>query len=460
MADAVPPGRPSTSATVPTPPLAPPGDPRPAARLGWVRRQRATVGSLFGGCAIQASLVVSGVLAARLLGPQDRGFLALMLLIPVILWQLGALGMPVAATYFIARRRESAGAIARRLTRPAMLQALCLVPVHAGVLWLAFAHDPHRVQLAAATTLASIPAALAQQYGLAVLQGQQRFLAFNVLRATPVALYAAFLVALFVAGTDRLLEVALAWVTGSLLAGTASLVVAARGLPAVAPEGEDVPSRTAMAGFGLRSLLGYASPVESFRLDQAVVALFLTPVALGLYVVGLAFTNLPRFLAQSVGAVAYPRVAAEADSNAARSAMWRFSLAGTALAAVVVVAVELAAGWLVPFFFGHAFVRAVPLARLLMISALLYSARRVLTEAARGRGFIGLGSLGEAVSLVLLLPLLAVLVPAFGAEGVAGALAGSAGVSLLVLCVGILRSDRTRGRPAPLDPAEVFPVAP
>ena len=67
--------------------------------------------------------------------------------------------------------------------------------------------------------------------------------------------------------------------------------------------------------FGLRSLFGSSSPFETFRLDQLLVGLVLTPVALGYYVVALAFTNLTRFLGQSIGMVTYPRIAAATDRS-------------------------------------------------------------------------------------------------------------------------------------------------
>ena len=55
---------------------------------------------------------------------------------------------------------------------------------------------------------------------------------------------------------------------------------------------------------------------QSFDAAMAVctvIGLFLAPAALGLYVVAQAFTNLPRFISESVGAVAYPNIAASAD---------------------------------------------------------------------------------------------------------------------------------------------------
>src|SRR3954471_15100982 len=65
---------------------------------------QATAGAVMVGVVAQLSLAVSGVLSARLLGPTDRGYLAIVILVPSIISQAGSLGISLALTYFIARR--------------------------------------------------------------------------------------------------------------------------------------------------------------------------------------------------------------------------------------------------------------------------------------------------------------------------------------------------------------------
>ena len=71
-------------------------------------------------------------------------------------------------------------------------------------------------------------------------------------------------------------------------------------------------------------MFGGSPPVETYRVDQSVVALFLAPTALGYYVAALAFTNLPRFVAQSFAIVANPAIARQPTHEAATRSMWRF----------------------------------------------------------------------------------------------------------------------------------------
>jgi O-antigen/teichoic acid export membrane protein len=437
---------------------------RPSLIASWVAPRwhrwsepihRATFGSLATGVLSQAVLIVSGVLVARLLGPQNRGYLALLTLLPVVLSQLGGAGVPAATTYFVARSAGRARSLLRSLRKLAIAQALAMLCAHAVMLWLFFGDGPGFVLVAGALTLIQAPLFLGYDYALAVLQGKQRFGPFNVLRVLPTAAYSLALVALFIIGEATLTAVVITWVV--TYAGCAA-VLAVRTRRELAGETEETPegTRREVLRFGLKGFLGSVSPLETFRLDQAIVGLFLSPTALGLYVVGLAFTNLPRFLAQSIGVVAYPNIAGRSDPASAKRAIWRFFWLTAALCTLTVLALELAVGTLLPFFFGDAFADATPIARILLVAGLFLSLRRILSDVARGAGRAGLGTVGEISSWVFLLPSLAVLAARHEVEGVAVALVISSALSLLVAMIAFVRFPASLDRPLP----EGRPLAP
>lgn len=408
-------------------------------RGGALRQSRMPLaGSVLTGLVGQAVLIVSGVLAARILGVQDRGYLALLILFPAVLAQIGSLGLPLAATFELSRDRSRWAEVLRTLLRPMVLQDVSLVLLHAGILLAVFSNDPHAVKVSALLSLAAVPAILGQSYGTAILQGQQRFLAFNVLRALPATSYAVAVLAIFVVGGGNLEWVVVGWIVASLVSAAVTLFVAFR--PVSVRQAHRSPERLrSMLSFGIKGLLGWTSPVETFRLDQAVVGLFLTPAALGLYVVGLAFANLPRFIAQSVGYIAYPRIAGRRGDEAWKE-LWQFFWLASGAAALVVLVLELGVSWLVPVFFGDEFSGAVPLTRILLVGALFLSARRVLTDGAQGLGRPGLGTIAEVSSWVFLLPALGIFTPLWNARGVALALTVSAALSFVVLLVLLVRS--------------------
>jgi O-antigen/teichoic acid export membrane protein/O-antigen ligase len=395
---------------------------------------RALAGSLLAAGVAQAALVVSGVLVARALGPADRGYMVIVILVPTLLARVGSLGLPLASTYFVARSPEGAPSIARKLIVPALLQTAVGVPVTLGALVTVLSGEPARVISAGLVATVLVPALLAQTYGLALLQGQRRFGAFNVLRVAPVSLYSIAVLGAFMAGLQSLFQMTVVTIAANVVAAGLIIVVLLRGL---VPRGDiaaaEVPSLSQLTRFGLKGFFGSVSPAEDFRLDQTAVALFLNPVSLGFYVVAQAFINLPRFVAQSVGMIAYPTVAGHRDPRLARRSLWRHFALGAGLALGAVTVLEIAVPSLIPLFFGAAFSEAVPIARILLIGAFCVSARRVLADGVRGAGYPTLGTIAEVASLMIMVPAIVVLAPVFGAEGVALAVTVAWGASLIIL---------------------------
>lgn len=399
----------------------------------------AVAGSLASGLLGQLMLLVSGILVARTLGPTDRGYLALLVLLPAVLMHVGTLGLPLATTYFIAKDETDEAAVRRNIALPAVAQAIVLVLLQAALLVLLLEGDPDRVKTAAVVSLALLPGAVADLYGKALLQGQGRYGAFNILRNATIVFYLAGIAVLLAVGATDLIGFAIAWVVANLVSGAVTLGLALSGRPEEARVGRPI-SRQRMFKFGIAGLLGSLSPVATFRLDQAVVGLLLSPEALGLYVAGLAFTNLPAVISGGVAMIALPEVA-RATPERRRSATRRFVWLATALSAAVVAVLIVVAGVLVPFLFGEDFEEAVTLTRILLIGSVFVGARRVLTDSVSGSGRPGLGSWAELSSWVVLVPLLVVFTPLWGAEGVAAALTVTSAVSLVVLVVLVRRSD-------------------
>ncbi|OLE38927.1 MAG: hypothetical protein AUG48_00530 [Actinobacteria bacterium 13_1_20CM_3_68_9] len=382
------------------------------------------------GFAIQAVLVVTGPLLARMLGPDGRGYLAALILWPIVITQLGNLGIPSALTYAIARDSSASRALARLGLAFALPQALVLIVFQALWLLLILHGDPHAVRVAGWLTLALVPAMLAQQYGLGLLQGHLRLRLFNGLRLLPWLLYAIGVATLFIVGEDAIVAIVGVLVTAFLISGTSCLY---SGLRSSRGEGSPSVDRRFLLSFGLRGLLSSLSAVDVLRPDQVVLALFLSPAALGLYVVGLAFTNLPYFIAKSVGLITFPWVASRTEEGDARRTMWSLLWLTTGIAVVIVAVLCGAAQWLVPFFFGGQFDAAVTVTYIVLPGTIFLSARRVLSEGMKGRGYPLAGTLGELVSLAWVALALAVMVPLWGIYGAAAALASSYVVSLVLL---------------------------
>lgn len=418
-----------TEETSLSPRAASPEPSAPGPRRGLKRDTAVAVAT---GLAIQAVLILTGTLVARMLGPDGRGYLAALILWPWVITLFGNLGIPSALTYSIARDPSASRTLARWGLGFALPQTLLLIGLQAIWLLLILHGDPAPVRDAGWLTLGLVPALLAQQYGLGLLQGHLRLRIFNALRLLPWVLYALGVAVLFAVGERAILPIIAVLLTAFLISGTTCLVCGLR-----FSRGDGTPSvdRRFLLSFGLRGLLSSFSAVDVFRPDQVVLALFLAPADLGLYVVGLAFTNLPYFIAKSVGLTTFPWVASRSEQGDARRTMWSLVWLTTGIAVVLVAGLCATAHWLVPFFFGGEFSDAVTVTYIVLPGMVFLCTRRVLSEGLKGRGYPLTGTLGELLSLAWVAVALAVFVPLWGINGAAVALASSYVVSLLLLLV-------------------------
>jgi O-antigen/teichoic acid export membrane protein len=412
-----------------------------------MRRHIVFIESAVVGGLIQVCLLVSGVISARLLGVENRGYLALLMVVPVVVAQLGSLGLPFASSLRVAQDAGQRGAVTLFIRRTLPTQILALTGMYGLIAAVVFRDSPDAAKLGAALTALAVTSSLILQYSLGLAQARQEFRRFNVLRLASPAAYSVIVLALLVAHVSASVPLlASAWVFAGWLAAVAGL-----GLTLARPviEGDVATPFRSLLDVGLRSLVGTTSPIESFRVDQLLVGLFVSPFALGLYVAATAFTSPSRLIAQSLGFVVFPRVAAQARRADAHRAMWQWLIAGSLIVAAAVGVMELAVGVLVPVLFGGEFEQAVPVARVLLLGGLALACRRLLSDAARGAGHAGTVSIAEALSWLLIV--VGVPVAArWGAVGVAVAVCASSVLSLIALVFLLRRAGRAAG----IDPAQ------
>lgn len=387
--------------------------------------------SLAAGLAVQLTLVVSGILVARLLEVEDRGHLALLLLLPALVAQVAALGTPAALTYELARRPAAAGQLLSQIIPLLVTQFVFAGAGHAALVALFAPRASTELVQAAWFSLSATPLLLVQHYSLGILQaeaGSRRFHGYRLLPPLAGSAVALFALVNDIRALGQFVQLTIA----ALALTSVLLALAARNAVRQLGEGpnQQLPSRRSLLSFALRGFWGSSSPAESFRIDQLFVGVVLSATDLALYVIALSFTNLPRFLAQSIGNVAYPVVASRPRPSDMVNATWRYVRFAALICTSVVVVIEIFAGYLVPVFFGASYADAVPLTRLLLISSLCLSVRRVIGDGARGTGHPECASIAEIALWGSLIPSMIYLAPLWGVLGVGVAVVVSSLVSI------------------------------
>ena len=395
-------------------------------KIRWSLLNSPPVGSLAASTFSQGMLLLSGPASARLLGVTGRGQYALLIIIVTFGSFFGAAGLPTAVTYALASQHTPVRSILRVISSTWLSLCVLAGGLSFVAVFLLVRNDTSSPRWIEALLVAvCVIGAMTTQLILACIQGIHHFRALNVLRTGFVTISAVSLVILWL-----VLRHAGATVALGVNAGAYVIVCCVSGaflarMPRSSTLGTD-PSMRYLVRYGLASLAGANSPLETLQLDQAVVGLLLPRYQLGLYAVGSAFDNLPGILVSGVGVIALPRLAGAPDRESRIAIMKRSVWLAVALAGAATVFAEAIVGWLLPLAFGEAFAGAVMPARVLILAGFFMGLRRILVVLLQGFGRPGRTGVGEAVGLAVLLLLGALLVPTLGLLGASLSLLGAA----------------------------------
>ncbi len=334
---------------------------------------------------IAALGMISGILAARLLGPRGRGELAAIQTWASAIAALAMLGMPEAVIYYSAREPHEAGRylgsgilVALSSSAPFAVIGYLLMPMLLGI------QAPAIVQ-AGRWYLLLVPIYALVGMLLHPLRGRGDFAPWNAMRLAPNALWIGVLAYAWISARVVPTFVAAAnLIALAMLFFPFAAVLVSRVPGPFLPDPRKVPS---MLRYGVPCSMTTIPQMLNLRLDQMLMAGLLAPRLLGLYVVAVAWSGMMSPLLQAVGAVLFPHVASQNSPEERSRAFVRIVRLAAPLAATLAVAVALATPWGLPLVFGRAFAGAIPSALVLVLAGAVLSLDQLLEEGFKGLGY-------------------------------------------------------------------------
>ena len=378
--------------------------------------------------------LLTGVLTARMLGPEGRGVFAAATLWPQLLLATSFLGMPSAIVYFTRMHRQAAGSIfaASIIIAAAYFCLTTVVGLIAAPLTM-------RHYSADAVLLAQVCAVMTGFYVLQMLLrqlfvGLGLFASFNLTVCLPPALYLGGLLIALALGKLTVVSATLC-LMGSM-AVTAVWMFCRVNLVCR-------PVTRGLSGW-FRPILSYATRgaaadflagVASFS-DRLILIAFISPVELGLYAVAYSCSRMMFILQTVVNSVVFPAMAgrSKSDIKALHDHAFRFTLYA---AATVVALVILAGKSALVLLYGSSFLPAVVILNILVVEAGLTCVAAVTEKLYCSLDAPGFVSVAQSVSFIVIVAGLAVLVPVHGAVGAASAVLLATVVRLIVLLGGL-----------------------
>jgi len=358
---------------------------------------------------------------------------------PMLLAYLASMGIISSTSYFTAAGATKA--------QPIFINAMALALIQSAVaLAVGYFALPYLLHSQSASVISTarlyllvIPITLSTQYGTGILQGRMQMSAFNWLRLIIPSGYLAGTVAMAMTGRLVLLNIVLLHLALSLLTWLGAMIMLFKSgiRPALQP---DIVLGKEMLRYGAKVHVGNVSGFANQSLDQVLMAAWLPPVYLGLYVVAVSSASISRAFSEAVQLVSTPSIT-QRKSSAERAAVLqgvfrRYWL----LSFLIAVAFSLALPLAIPIVFGVRFTAAIWPAEVLLLGTFLGGAREVLTGGAQALGDPWLGSKAHVGALVVTLLLLYLLLPTMGIMGAAIATSSACGMELAILVAGLRKS--------------------
>lgn len=359
---------------------------------------------------------VASVILARLLGPGNRGLLALMLSAGMLALVLTAGGLPVSVVFFASRRQREGPAILGNCLLHGSILALILIP--AALLFhhqlaAAFAHGRGGRTWVLAAAL--VPVTFLDWTTHSQLQGTLQFGRFNVLLVMQRVAYTLGILIL-------LGVLSLGVASGLLATALGSAVMIADSMLPILRIGRprlDFGLMREMLGYGAKAQIGSILQLANGRLDVIILGFYRPVAQVGYYVVAQAIAEL---VIQVANAFQWSNMAlvsrnVGADSDTATSAV-----AIRHLALISGLAAVFNAGFgtvIILFAYGRAFHPAVVPMLILLPGVWLLGTAIVVQGDLGGRGRPGLASILVGAAAVVTVVLDLALIPPFGVYGAA-----------------------------------------
>jgi O-antigen/teichoic acid export membrane protein len=369
--------------------------------------------------------LITGVMAARLLGPESRGHLAAAQTVGTLVGAIGSLSLGESLVYFVGRRTRpprvvllSAVAFATISTALAIVLAFVVMPV-------LLAGEPDAITPARAYSMIGLTFVLVG-FPITFLRARERYRLWNLLRLIGPVSWLAALVWMALSSEVSVTLLIVLFISAQALCIPFVWHMATRGTTKAAV---DRSLLVPMLRYGAPLLLATMPIAFNIRLDQLFLANAESADQLGLYAVSVSWAALGLPLMAAIGSVLFPRLAST-DSTELPLVLGKSSRAGILIAMGVAVVSALSAPVFVPFLFGEAFAVPVALPVTLAVATSLLGYNGLLEEGLRGAGEPRSVLLGESVGLAVTVTLLFLLVPPIGVVGAAiASLFGYAGVT-------------------------------
>jgi O-antigen/teichoic acid export membrane protein len=377
--------------------------------------------------------LLTGLLAARLLGPTGRGELAAIQTWPTFFAIIAMLGVPEALVYFTAKQSDRAATLLVTSILIGLIACLPVALIGYLLMPILLKSQTTTVIASARNYLWSLPLFALVGMLPQSLRGRNDLVPWNIIRTFPALIWFLVLLLGALAGSNNPAVYTTWYLVGlALLFIPMSIIVRQRIIGAYRPAKNDVRP---LLDYGLPAMFSTLPATLNLKLDQMLMVGLFTPELLGLYVVAVAWSSAVLPLLSALPATMVPRVAGSINKQEQIGNLSQMTRLGSLLSVIFSIIIILITPIILPILFGNEYKNAVPAAMVLSVGAALISINQLFES-----GLMGLGKpksvlLAQFLGLLFTIVLLVVLLPRYKLIGAAVASVISYGLITVVYLV-------------------------
>ena len=372
--------------------------------------------------------LASGLIVARILGPEGRGEFATIVLWPSTLATFCDLGLGFSFSYLAGKNRDSIHGI-WTLAWVFSLLIGGIVSLVAMVILPSVVVLSDIALMGLRWNLATIPFMLLAGYLNYILLGAGYIVEFNFVRVCLSICNILFVTFLVAADRASIISFTVALILAQLASSLLAILLSVSCLHPTWHWRPDLMRPVFRYGIKvyISSLMGQAN----LRLDQLVMSVTVSPTQLGLYAVSVAISGMVSPLYSAVAIVVLPRVTQASSrllgGKTALRYLWLIFIGGVPVTFILWFMMPL----LLPLLFGDTYTPSILTAQILVIAAFFQGCMLMLGNSLRGLGSPGKEAISQGIGLLVTFGLLFLLLPVWGIMGAAIA-------SLVAYCVVVL----------------------
>jgi O-antigen/teichoic acid export membrane protein len=362
--------------------------------------------------------MVAGIIIARQLGPEGKGILAAVVVVPTFIASFGHFGLPVSNIYYIGKGKDIGQLFSNSII---FLLIASLLYFTASLVFLPVLNKSYFSGLSSVNisivVLLLIPFLLAKHFFIDILRGIEKYNEFNY--SNVIQHGSRFLLIVFfllIYGLTVKLAL-LAMFAALFIANCYCFVIIKKQISLSISRVNWLQFKKNLS-FGLREYLGNLFATLNIKIDLLILAAFMDKSLIGIYSVAVALSELFQFVPSSISVVLLPKVA---KSSAAHShkILKKSIVSNTIILSFGWFFFILTGWWLIPFLYGDAFKAAYFLSIIILFGTILMSLTQIINKYFSGVGRPELKSIIRAINIPIKAISMYFLIKYYGLEGAA-----------------------------------------